>query len=154
MSLGTSTIFGKHGSGGGSSSDGVEGGGGGGDAAAAEGGGGDGRLPYRPDAFHLMFAFASMYMGMLLTNWQARAVAGTPHWGVVERGLAARAWSSLFGCPAPARALWLRRPERPASQPSSAPPPWSRPGVSQHRQVRAQHGMDQPVGDASEQVVL
>ena len=27
-------------------------------------------LPYRPDSFHLIFALASMYMAMLLTNWE------------------------------------------------------------------------------------
>ncbi|KAI8466033.1 MAG: serine incorporator/TMS membrane protein [Monoraphidium minutum] len=55
MSLGTSSLFGNGG-----------GDGGGGDT----GGGGDGRLPYRPDVFHLIFAFASMYMAMLFTNWE------------------------------------------------------------------------------------
>jgi hypothetical protein len=29
-----------------------------------------GELPYRPDMFHLIFALASMYMAMLLTNWE------------------------------------------------------------------------------------
>lgn len=27
-------------------------------------------LPYRADFFHLIYALASMYMGMLFTNWQ------------------------------------------------------------------------------------
>jgi hypothetical protein len=35
-----------------------------------------GPLPYRPDAFHLMFALASMYMAMLFTNWQVRYWVG------------------------------------------------------------------------------
>ncbi|KIZ04409.1 Serine incorporator 3 [Monoraphidium neglectum] len=66
MSLGTSSIFGGKQSGDSSEA------GGGGDTS---GGGGDlandsGPLPYRPDAFHLMFALASMYMAMLFTNWQ------------------------------------------------------------------------------------
>ena len=65
MSLGTSSIFG----GGATSDGGALGGGSGGDALGG-GGDGDGRLPYRPDAFHLIFALASMYMAMLLTNWQ------------------------------------------------------------------------------------
>lgn len=32
-----------------------------------------GELPYRPDAFHLIFALAAMYMGMLLSNWELSA---------------------------------------------------------------------------------
>ena len=41
-------------------------------------GGGDedrGELTYRPDMFHLIFALASMYMAMLLTNWE---LSGNP----------------------------------------------------------------------------
>jgi len=62
MSLGTSSIFSP--SGGGDAGDG---------AAAAGDGDGSGPLPYRPDAFHLVYALASMYMGMLFTNWQVSA---------------------------------------------------------------------------------
>jgi hypothetical protein len=29
-----------------------------------------GELPYRPDTFHVIFALASMYMAMLLTDWE------------------------------------------------------------------------------------
>lgn len=33
----------------------------------------DDEVPYRPDFFHLIFALASMYMAMLLTNWDISA---------------------------------------------------------------------------------
>lgn len=63
MSLGTSSIFTSGSISGGGADEAVT-------AAAAAGGGGSGPLPYRPDAFHLVYALASMYMAMLFTNWQ------------------------------------------------------------------------------------
>lgn len=44
--------------------------GGGGAAAPALGSDGGAPLPYRPDVFHLVYALASMYMAMLLTDWR------------------------------------------------------------------------------------
>lgn len=61
MSLGTSSIFTN-----GSITPGADAT----ETLPGDGGGGSGPLPYRPDAFHLIFALASMYMAMLFTNWQ------------------------------------------------------------------------------------
>lgn len=58
MSLGTSSIFASSGATG---------------DTPVPTGDADGLLPYRPDAFHLVYALASMYMAMLFTNWQISA---------------------------------------------------------------------------------
>ena len=43
----------------------------------------DGRLPYRPDFFHLIYALASMYLAMLYTNW---SVSGNTQKYELDRG--------------------------------------------------------------------
>lgn len=48
-----------------------------------------GELPYRPDAFHAIFALAAMYMAMLLTNWE---LSGNPG-DMWEIG---RGWTSMW----------------------------------------------------------